>query len=64
MNNWENKWIHAFPKWISGKLKAVSSSIWTWVTDSISNDDNYDAKHALNDKLWILEEYLGGVGTR
>ena len=32
--------IHVFPKGISTKSNAVSSSIWTQVTDSIFSDDN------------------------
>ena len=36
------------------ETQIASSKIWTWVTDSISYDDNRDAKHAFTEMSNVI----------
>ena len=47
MGGGETRWIHAFPKvFVCSEIQSDLSKIWTWVTNSISYNDNCYAKPA------------------
>ena len=60
------KWIHVFSRALAqSEMRIVLSRIWTWIANSISDDDNHYLKHTSspNRRLWELAVEGASGGT-